>query len=482
MRRAALLLLSIFAAAIRAQDAASKPRESIRILPELELYADADTLALGPAGALLIDGAAFSGATGFRFVGDGAELPTESWMPEGYYMSLNPSWMRLALGDFVLSGGYRVHAHSLSRNPLNVLHNPAAYPFHGLDLRYEGGFLRYETRWSGLVAESRHNYPYSTLDIETGDPIGANSRKWADRGLASRMVALDFGKLRVAYEEASIYLERYFDPGYFLIPAPSILINTLWSNQSLNPWARATNDASLMGFYADYEDGDVRLEGQFLIKDITFSQFGIGYPNVNKFAWSLGAELATEAGAFSLWHGGATKHMYAASYQSASVQNAYPYQYAAYPVSSIAGRPLPLEKNNLGFVMGENALALELGWRKDFRGLGPFALVAEASLRYCLRGEQSLENPWHESLAPEPPATHLFTGESVLESSLIMRAGGRLEWAGAYAALDIALGAAFNALRLSHAADGGADIWKPQAGVVDPLSSLRLRAGYSFSL
>lgn len=467
------------AVSLYAQEQTSEPKgEDFVLSSSLEAGVLEGRLNGGLVLGVRVESGAFTGLTGLRYVNDAQYLPSDSFMKDGLYFDPQESWIRFSLDGFTLKGGYFDHAHALSQNPYNVLHNPASFMSPAVDLSWDAGAFYYETRWSGLNFMSGIKYDYST---EYGD---AGSQNWRDKGLNSRLLALKLGDLRIAYEESSVYLNRYFDPLYFFAPLPSIVSNTVWSNQTTekNPWASTNNDSSLMGFYADYTRPDWRAEGQILIKDLNTTALGFGFDNVSKFAWSAGGSLDTELGTFGFWHGGATKHMYAATYQETGASNKYPYQYVVYPVAAINGREIDPLRNNLGLASGENSLAFRADWNKHWELAPTMGLDTRAGLRWIMRGEQSPHNPWHDATWVTRPAVQLFTNDPAIEHTLGLDARVAFTWLDLEAVLSLDVGAAFNALRLRPANDVGADIWSPRPGQTDTFANCKLVLTWGFHL
>ena len=64
---------------------------------------------------------------------------------------------------------------------------------------------------------------------------------------------------------------------------------------------------------------------------------GFDSVNLNKLAWSIGGYYDFEFGRVGFYHGGATKHTFAATYANASNPNTLPYEYSYYPTHSLNG-------------------------------------------------------------------------------------------------------------------------------------------------
>jgi hypothetical protein len=427
---------------------------------------EADNFGLYWGGQVIfeMDSDLFSARGDLRFVNDGKWNATEGWMPEGYYFDLREGSLLLGPGPLYFEGGLLRATHQYSQNPFEIILDAEGKPGIGMSLLYEGDLLTYQTRWIGLNYKSPFAYDYVS-EFQT----------WIDRGLSHKIYMLNFGDLRIGYQESSLFLDRYFDTNFFLNPAPSILINTIWS-QGNNPWVYDVNDSSFMGFYGDYQADEFRLEGEFMLKDINLP---FGYPeNLNKFGWSLGGTWFSPWGDLSFWHGGATKHLYAATYSDATYSNTLPYEYTYYPVSTLGDLTIALEDSYIGFPFGENSLAFQLAWedRLTIQGL---EIDGGARLNYVISGSKSPHNPWHEDQkwTDIDAKTELFSGDPVLEHQLGIEVAGSTQIGNIVLRLELGLGFIANPLALNPVTDE-AGIWKPQAGRVVNDSHLDVTIGY----
>ncbi|HAW85465.1 MAG: hypothetical protein A2087_06615 [Spirochaetes bacterium GWD1_61_31] len=448
------------------------------------LEADAAGLYYGPAATFLVNTEHLRLYGALRMVNDGRWLPTEGWMDEGVYFNLMESHVQVLAGDFTLEGGFQPADHWYSQNPNLTILNTNGRSSVGLAYRYDGDMISYQSRWVGLNLMSPFTYGYG---IDSGGIDTPFDQTWRDRGLNYKLYLLKFGQLRLGYQESSLYLDRYFDINYFVNPAPSILINTLWSSgqSGANPWIHSANDSSLMGFYADYTDKLFRAEAEFNIKDLNLP---FGYTdNLNKLAWSAGFSWYSDYGTFSFWHGGATKHMFASTYQVAGNPNFYPYEYTYYPLDVVSGRTIALEDNYIGWPHGENSLAFSLAWQHAFQ-IWELPIVADVAAEWVISGSKSPHNPWHEfgSCSEIDNTTELFTGDTVLEHQLALQATATTRWRCFAVSLDFQLGVIINALGLEAVPETiyGVEppIWRPQAGVVRNTSAFNLTLLYILEL
>ena len=440
------------------------------------LRADEHGVYWGPGARVGLHSPLWQLSIGVDFVNDDVWRPQEGWMPDGFYWDLLYSYVQFFPGPFTLEGGFIPATHLYSQNPFAMILDGAGKPALGAAYTYQGRLFTFQNRWIGLNSDSPFTYGYG--EDPGSIPGSPRDSRWQDRGFYHRLYTLNLGNLRLGYQESSISMGRYFDPNFFLNPAPSILVNTIWS-QGNNPWVHRHNDASFMGFYADYTAEQFRLEGEFMIMDVNLP---FGYPdNLNKFGWSFGGSLATNLGNFAFWHGGATKHMFAATYTSSSNPNLHPYEYTYFPVSRLGGRDIPLESNYIGFPYGENALAFQIEWDNQFTP-GAISVDQGVSFRYVLSGSKSPHNPWHEdsSWRDIDRKTELFHGDSILEHRLLLESSTTLRYRNFFSTIQLGLGGIINPLQL---VEQGTDppIWKPLAGTRN-MSFLRLTLGYSFNL
>jgi hypothetical protein len=372
----------------------------------------------------------------FHVTNDGRSNATEWWMEKigDQYFKLDEGFTRLHAGSLLFEGGY-LRALSSIETPYEVFINPQGHPSLGMVLACEGSGFEYESRWIGVNIRSSNTYRY-------GDPMpgGQFDQPWRDKGVNHRLIALKLGDWRLGYQESTVYIDRAFDPLYFLSPLPSILSNSLLT-QGNNPWAQGGggNDNSLMGLFAEYRAGPAYAEVQLLVDDINLnflfpSGSPLWSPNLTKFAWSLGGRYRSGFGTLGFWHGGATAHTFAAVYPTSydSGETSYnvnwiPYEYVYYPVVVFDGKMLDLRDSSIGFPWGENALAFRVTFDSTILQGTPWEIGVKASLEYVMNGSKSPNNPWHEytSIDDIPQRIQLFNvgGPEVLEHRITLHLG-----------------------------------------------------------
>ncbi|MCX7030146.1 MAG: hypothetical protein NTU62_08510 [Spirochaetes bacterium] len=254
----------------------------------------------------------------FHVTNDGRYDPSDGWMKEigNQYFMLDEGFTRLHAGALSFEGGF-LRALSSIETPYEVFVNPQGHSSLGMVLDYEGSTFQYESRWIGVNIRSSNTYGYGPQESDGGQA----DQTWRDKGVNYRLLSVKFGDWRVGYEESTVYIDRAFDPLYFLSPMPSILTNTLLT-QGGNPWEQGggVNDNSLMGLFAEYRSGPAYAEVQLLIDDINLNfMLPKDSPlassmNLTKLAWSLGGRYRFDFGTLGFWHGGATAHTFAAVY------------------------------------------------------------------------------------------------------------------------------------------------------------------------
>ncbi len=194
-----------------------------------------------------------------------------------------------------------------------------------------------------------------------------------------------------------------------------------------SPWEKAdrVNDNSIMGFFADWKRDDWSASAQLLVDDFNLNRIinPGSYQNPDKIAWMLGASLATDYGLFRLDHAGATKYCFSASTSPSDKDGVWDYGYTFYPSATfdLDGAPSVIvpEDNYVGYLHGENNLALRGSWSRAFG-----ALAATAALELTLSGSKCPQDPWHE-LSAFPNGTFLLD-DPVLEKRIVL--SGRADW------------------------------------------------------
>jgi hypothetical protein len=389
----------------------------------------------------------------FHVTNDGHYEPKSWWLQElgGQYFVLDEGFTRLHTGNLLFEGGY-LKALSSIETPYEVFINPGGHSSLGMVLGYTGSVFEYESRWIGVNIRSSNTYGYGQ---HTDEP-------WRDKGVNYRLLSVRLGDWRVGYEESTVYMDRAFDPLYFLSPMPSILTNSVLTVGGA-PWAQGgeVNDNSLMGLFAEYRSGPAYAEVQLLVDDLN-PNFLLSedsplafLKNLTKLAWSLGGQYRFGFGTLGFWHGGATAHTFAATYPTNLPDppydmNTLPYEYVYYPVVEYDDKMLDVRDSSIGFPWGENALAFRVTFDTEILESSPWGFGLRASLEYVMNGSKSPDNPWHEytEMSSIPQRIQLFNvgGPEVLEHRITLHAKATKQLGDFEARIGIDIGGVFNGL------------------------------------
>jgi hypothetical protein len=335
-----------------------------------------------------------------------------------------------------------------------------------------GNFF-YNDQWVALNYDSSGTY--TSYDSATSKTTTYN---YPDRSATIKSWGLKLGSFRVAMQDVAIYTNKVdieagsentrgpiFDLDYFALPIPSVIVQYIGFDED-GPWAKVKrNDNSISGFMVDYTEGDWYAVAQILVDDINLKRFTDpdGTQNPDKIAWHLGARRNTEYGTFGLYHAGATKYTFE-PYGNTTSNEMYGYTFYPDVDYEVSGTPMAIEPeaDYVGYVHGENNLALMGTWRKAF---GP--LDAVASLEGTISGSKSPANPWHEYTHWKDAGSGTkLLDESVLEKKLLA-CGSVSMPAGAFEiGAELKLGYVWNRLKLHSVAAAvdsvnGISLFKP---------------------
>jgi hypothetical protein len=283
-----------------------------------------------------------------------------------------------------------------------------------MDSYEDDGFI-FHDRWV-LLNRNLANPIYTTSGRDVG-AITEDPDIYDDRGAVLKTYGLKKGSFRFGFQDSAVFTGDFFDIGYFANPLPSIFVQYI-DKAPGRPWTVAGGDHNtIMGFFADYEDGNRYLYAQILVDDINMNRFlnPSGKQNPDKIAWSLGGRIKSSLGTFGLYQAGATKY----TFQSA--QKEY-YSYTLYPGSVVLWKgtetPIAIEDAMLGYLHGENNISLLGTWSREFGNID-----TAASIELSLSGSKSPANPWNEYdvLKPAIYGTKLLD-DPVLEKRIILGA------------------------------------------------------------
>jgi hypothetical protein len=379
-------------------------------------------------GVLGVGPVSVSGRFGMQNSDKYAEQQAGFW--GGFHATLEGGGVALRTPPFSVRAGRFIHSDMVD-SPYSLFVSSAEIPALQLDLLLETDRFFFSSRWLGLNRNSR-----------LPDVI--------DRGANIRTYGVDLGRLRVGFQDALVYADRYFDLEYLVNPIPGFFLQYVRVAAG-SPWSEFGNDNSIMGFFADYTEPRFTAYGQILVDDFNGNAIvnPDSFQNPNKIAWSLGGTIPTRFGVFGLYHAGATKYTFQAlggGRVGTATDTKYGYTY--YPaVEYLVGgetRYILPEDNYIGYLHGENNLAFQATWSYL---LCPFR--AGASLEYTLSGSKSPANPWHEfNFYDEDGQGTRFLNDDRLESRVALQGEAQATFGRWTVFADLTLGVVINELEL----------------------------------
>lgn len=418
------------------------------------------------------------------------------------YFMLDEGGISISEGVFKARAG-RLRHYDIVDTPYSLAVNSRGIAVPLASLAYDDGFFFYETRWIELNRGSVQDTPaWQKTSLWKGG--------FPDRGASIKTYGLRFptregGTLRFGYQDISVYTQRAFDAEYFLNPIPSNLTQYV-KNMLGRPWADGNNDNTIMSFFADYQKpGAWSVLGQFLLDDAGLGYFVPGWSkNPWQMALSLGTRVETKAGSFGLYAAGATKYTFEANQTANDMSpagDAYGYTY--FPDSSYyddtgdgSGRfysPIATEDTMIGYMYGENNLAVKLDWKNP--RTRPDGTAIGAGLEFRLSGTNSVTNVWHDALYQTDGTWWL--DDPVLEKRFLFSLNAKKKFGAFTLGAVVDAGVALDAFRFSapikpaavsdeewnnpaHTVDRYSYMYRPTAGAVDPI--LRVKLGLSYAL
>lgn len=348
-------------------------------------------------------------------------------------------------------------------SPYSLFQNSLGLPALGAEINYEADGFFYRDRWIVL----NRNLETTLFTTETENEVAGGSSIYDDRGAVLKTYGIKTGNFRFGYQDTVIFTGDFFDIDYFANPIPTIFVQQIAKSPG-RPWSRKEGDQNaVMGFFADYFDGTRYAYAQILVDDINMNRFinPSGTQNPDKIAWSLGGRMESPAGTFGIYHAGATKYTFS------SAREKY-YSYTMYPGSVVLWNgtesPIQIERNMLGYLHGENNIALLGTWK---RGFGDYDLAA--SLEMSLSGSKSPANPWHEydSLEEAGEGTKLLD-DPVLEKKIVLGFEAGRPFGSFYLGIAAKLGFVGNRLKAADVAASSLD------GNAEPLFSPSGESGF----
>lgn len=429
---------------------------------------------------------------------DAAYGPALADLPSGnlgqIYFLMEEGGLRWKGGALAFSAG-RFRHYDVVETPYSLFVNSRGIPATLMSLAYDDGFFFYESRWLGLTRAS-------TMKTDAwGVPgLAYTGTGFPDRGANLKVYGFRFANgMRFGFQDAAVYSTRYFEPEYFLNPIPQYFIQYALATGG-RPWATEQDDGNMIGAFWDWRRDDrLSFTAQVLMDDFGFGGLFGTVANPNQVAFSLGGRIETGVGAFSLYAAGATAYTFepAPVLSNTDQQAMVSYGYTYYPDTrfdyvrdnaTFDPAAMTIEENSIGYLYGENNLALQALWSGR---AGGFELLG--SLEFRLMGQNSPANPWHDGIDQwDLPSGTRWLDDPVLEKRIqasfkaeTTRGSWRI-WS------QLTAGVAFDALALSAPTGLPAgswsrldtDVWiyRPVAGNTVPIFKISLGASYEWRL
>ncbi len=409
--------------------------------------------------------------------------------------------------NFTITAGRGPHKDAVD-SPYSVFINSTDIPAFHIEASYHNDFFFYTTRWVELNSNSMYQY----LASEVGDLFfdgsldtswGAGyTGEWLDKGANYKTFGINLEDWRIGFQDIVVYLDRSFDAEYFFNPMPQYfvqLINTAFGR----PWSQAGNAKSYMGFFADRTQYDNYFAVQLLMDDLNASFFpGFDQSSAikTKIAWSLSGWKDFDFGRIGLFHGGATKYTFEATYTAHHYEmymddpgfieipySIFPYEATYVPITQYTtedGEEMAINytDNYISYKYGENNIAFMMDYQNLFYRDTPLEFGLYSSFEWVLNGSKSPSNPWHEYYSgtqiDEKIALLDGTVEHIFRLSTAIRkpVGKNL-----ILNLDLIAGIAINAMKLVFVTPVDSDvvdyddswdepkIYVPQSGLIEPI-------------
>jgi hypothetical protein len=245
----------------------------------------------------------------------------------------------------------------------------------------------------------------------------------------------------VGYQDAAVYSGlpgsgRSFDFEYFLNPIPQYFIQYVKATGG-RPWTTGDDHNNFLGLFMDWRND----EGAYLYTQSLLDDFSIAaiFPQTFDYPYkaglAAGGRVPTRLGAVGLHAALSPMYSFAPITSTATDwqwQSAYGFTY--YPETRYwrddgNARAISIEDNMVGFMHGENTVALMAEWSDRLVGMELLA-----NLEWRLAGSSSPANPWHDG--QDHPAGTRLLDEAVIESRVL----GKLSVSKRYGPLNLNLG------------------------------------------
>ncbi len=365
----------------------------------------------------------------------------------GHYFQVTKGWIEYDSGGLKIKAGRFVPKDEVD-SPYSLFISSERNSFVSALISYENKDFFFKTEWLGLTNK------FNDLGV-------------SERGANYRVFGIKLGKIRIGYQEAVIYTERYFDFEYFFNPVPNFF--TQYTRLNTVVVREGTNDSSILGFFTDYSNGNSYFYAQILVDDFNMNRFYGGFQNPDKIAWSIGGGLKTRFGEFKLYHAGATKYTFEPSLSGLHDE------YFHYPTLTVhlgsSTRTLLPQEGYIGYKYGENNIAFLFEYSPLLEWIDLFV-----GFEHVISGVRSPINPWHEE-KDVPEGTHLLDDE-ILEklSRFYLKVSKKFEnlkvfLTGEYVRVQ-------NPSEVLDASDGDGEMFVPMEGEE---SSLWVKIGFEIS-
>jgi len=401
-------------------------------------------------------------------------------------------------------------------SPYSVFINSTDIPAFHIELSYKNDFFFYTTRWVQLTSNSKYQY----LDDETINPFldslsgtspydnwtSTYTGEWLDKGANFKTYGINLDTWRIGFQDVVIYINRPFDPEYFFNPMPQYFVQIINTTVG-RPWSQTGNAKSYMGFFTDRTEAHNYFAVQILMDDLNASFFpGFDQSSAikTKMAWSISGWKDFDFGRIGLYHGGATKYTFEATYTAhhyntysgdpgfiAIPYSIFPYEATYVPAAEYMtedGEHMAIDytENYLSYKYGENNLAFMVDYQNLFFSKTFYEFGLYSSLEWVLNGAKSPANPWHEYGSGVQTEEKVVLLDGTVENLIRLSTAIRKPLGKSFILnLDIIAGLAINAMKLvavdpvytDEVVYTGWDepkIYMPQAGLVEPIFKLTI--------
>jgi hypothetical protein len=408
------------------------------------------------------------------------EASENQWTGD-YYMIPGENYLQIDYNPFLFQIG-RLDARSNINTPYSLHLTSQDLTSIGANFTFDWGPLFYNSRWIQLNYRSEHSYPEG---IDRGNP---ENIYWQDKGANHKTFGVNLKNFRFGWQETNVYIGRSFDLEYFVSPLTQYLTQ-LFRTHAGKPWSEQANDNTVMGPFVEYMPEYWYAYGQLLIDDVNASFLpGVDVKNLTKMAWSTGVSWNSPIGEWSLFHAGATKYTFEATYADSNSYSIIPYSYTYFPAVEFPIRGSVLKTlwyydNYLGYKYGENNLAFQLSYQNTFLKKKPGEFNLNADLEWVLNGSKSPANPWHEytSWKEIDPHVELLT-DGVVEHILRLRLRASKNIWKLKVVLDLEFGYVWNGLDLEIIAPDEPKRFVPQEGNNFPIIAAGIRCVLDFNI